>query len=129
MRSAGRTWKSISLREEGSIYHIGNEHVRAVIIHPWQVKEFIEWLSPDVSAWAINDLRLPESHLADAARTKLRVAEALSRYDSLKWFEDGKLVGDKNNESREITQAFKDYRFNGLFYSGLFDTEGEPEWK
>jgi hypothetical protein len=56
------------------------------------------------------------------------VVPALSQYDALRWFEDGRLIGSKNNGSEEILQNFKDYRFNGLFYSGLFDTEGEPDW-
>jgi len=56
------------------------------------------------------------------------VLPTLSHYDSLRWFEDGRLIGSKNNGSKEITHNFKDYRFNGLFYSGLFDTDGEPDW-
>jgi hypothetical protein len=91
------------------------------------VDEFIQWLTPDVSEWAIDDvMRLSEQ--SDEEHTQLRVPAALSRYDYLRWFEDGKLVGSKNNESHEIARSFKDYRFNGLFYSGLFDTEGEPKW-
>jgi len=92
------------------------------------VNEFIEWLSPDVSSWAMDDLLPSESQTPDADRTELRVLEALSRYDCLRWFEDGKLVADKDDKSHEITRGLKDYRFNGLFYSGLFDVEGEPEW-
>ena len=65
---------------------------------------------------------------SDEERIEQYVILALSRYDSLRWFEDGRLVGSKNNESHEIADNFKDYRFNGLFYSGLFGTEGEPEW-
>jgi hypothetical protein len=101
--------------------------MRSLIIYPWQVNEFIQWLTPDVSDWAIDDVMQP-SEQSDEEHPELRVHAALSRYDYLRWFEDGKLVGSKNNTSHEIAGSFKDYRFNGLFYSGLFDTEGEPEW-
>jgi hypothetical protein len=101
--------------------------MRSVIIYPWQVNEFIRWLTPDVSDWAINDVARPCDESAERD-SQLRVVAALSRYDYLRWFEDGKLVGSRNNESHEIALSFKDYRFNGLFYSGLFDTEGEPNW-
>ncbi len=56
------------------------------------------------------------------------VIPQLSRCDFLKWFENGRLIGLRDKKSREITDNFTDYRFNGLFYSGLFDTEGETEW-
>lgn len=101
--------------------------MRSVIIYPWQVDKFIQWLTPDVSEWAIDDVMQP-SEQSDAEHSQLRVPAALSRYDYLTWFEDGKLVGSKNNKSHEIARSLKDYRFNGLFYSGLFDTDGEPKW-
>ena len=102
--------------------------VRSVIIYPWQVEEFIRWLTPDVSEWAIDDVIPPRSEESHEEPIERLVLATLSRYDYLRWFEDGKLVGSKNNESHEITRSFNDYRFNGLFYSGLFDTEGEPKW-
>jgi hypothetical protein len=101
--------------------------MRSLIVYPWLVEEFIQWLKPDFSKWAIDDLKAASSQGSDQERTEL-VILALSHYDSLRWFEDGRLVGSKNNESREIAGNLKDYRFNGLFYSGLFATEGEPEW-
>ena len=102
--------------------------MRSLIIYPWQVEKFIEWLKPDASTWLIDDVVRARSNVSDEELIELHVRPALSRYDSLRWFEDGRLVGSKNNGSSEIVQNFKDYRFNGLFYSGLFVTEGEPEW-
>jgi len=32
-------------------------YMRAVIIYPWQVEEFIQWLEPDVSKWPIDDVK------------------------------------------------------------------------
>jgi hypothetical protein len=102
--------------------------MRVVIIYPWQVEEFVQWLTPDVSGWKIDDVVRPPSGKSREEDVRSQVLAALSRYDCLRWFEDGKLVGSKNEEPHEITRSFKDYRFNGLFYSGLFDTEGEPLW-
>jgi hypothetical protein len=102
--------------------------MRSLVIYPWLVKEFMQWLKPDVSKWAIDVVKAARSEGSDEERIELDVILALSRYDYLRWFEDGRLVGSKNNESREIEHNLKDYRFNGLFYSGLFATEGEPEW-
>ncbi len=56
------------------------------------------------------------------------VIPQLSRCDFLRWCENGRLIGVRDDRSREISNTFTDYRFNGLFYSGLFDTEGETEW-
>jgi hypothetical protein len=103
-------------------------YMRAVIIYPWQVGEFIQWLEPDVSKWPIDDVKQAPSNASKEDLIELHVLPTLSHYDSLRWFEDGRLIGSKNNGSKEITHNFKDYRFNGLFYSGLFDTEGEPDW-
>jgi hypothetical protein len=92
------------------------------------VGEFLQWLKPDVSKWAIDDVKAATSAGSDKERTEQNVILALSRYDTIRWFEDGRLVGSKDNESHKIADNFKDYRFNGLFYSGLFGTEGELEW-
>jgi hypothetical protein len=102
--------------------------MRALIVYPWQVEEFIRWLEPDVSRWPIDDVMQALSKVSYEELIELHVVPALSQYDALRWFEDGRLIGSKNNGSEEIVQNFKDYRFNGLFYSGLFDTEGEPDW-
>jgi hypothetical protein len=102
--------------------------MRSLIVYPWLVGEFMQWLKPDVSKWAIYDVKAVSSEGSDEERIARDVILALSRYDTLRWFEDGRLVGSKNNESWEIAHNFKDYRFNGLFYSGLFATEGEPDW-
>jgi len=102
--------------------------MRSLIVYPWLVGEFIEWLKPDVSKWAIDDVNAATSAGSDEESIAQNVILALSRYDTLRWFEDGRLVGTKNSESHEIAANLKDYRFNGLFYSGLFGTEGEPEW-
>lgn len=102
--------------------------MRAVIIYPWQVEKFIQWLEPDVSKWPIDDVMQAPSNVSYEELIELNVVPMLSHYDSLRWFEDGRLVGSKNNGSKEIAHNFKDYRFNGLFYSGLFDIEGEPDW-
>ena len=102
--------------------------MRSLIVYPWLVEEFIQWLKPDVSKWAIDDVKAASSEESYEEHTEQNVILALSHYDTLRWFEDGRLVGSKNNESHEIAGNLKDYRFNGLFYSGLFGTEGEPEW-
>lgn len=102
--------------------------MRSLIVYPWLVEEFIQWLKPDVSKWAIDDVNTASSEGSNEERNEQTVILALSHYDTLRWFEDGRLVGSKNNESREIADNLRDYRFNGLFYSGLFGTEGEPEW-
>ena len=102
--------------------------MRAVIVYPWQVEKFIQWLEPDVSRWPIDDVKKALSKLSYEELIELHVIPALSRYDAVRWFEDGRLVGSNNDESQEIVHNFTDYRFNGLFYSGLFDTEGEPDW-
>jgi hypothetical protein len=102
--------------------------MRSLIVYPWLVQEFMQWLKPDVSKWAIDDVKAASSEGSDKERIELDAILALSHYDYLRWFEDGRLVGNKNDESHEIADNLKDYQFNGLFYSGLFDTEGEPEW-
>ena len=102
--------------------------MRSLIVYPWLVGEFIQWLKPDVSKWAIDDAKAASTERSDEERIERNVILALSHYDTLRWFEDGRLVGSKDNESHEIADNLKDYRFNGLFYSGLFGTEGEPEW-
>ena len=102
--------------------------MRSLIIYPWQLKEFIQWLTPDVSGWAIDDAILEGSEESYEQDIELYVLPALSSYDSLVWFEDGRLVGSKHDESEEISNNLRDYRFNGLFYSGVFDTEGEIQW-
>jgi len=101
--------------------------MRSLIVYPWLVEEFLQWLKPDVSKWAIGDVNAASSEPGED-RIEQKAILALSRYDSLRWFEDGRLMGCKNNESHAIADNFKDYRFNGLFYSGLFGTEGEPEY-
>jgi hypothetical protein len=105
-----------------------SNNMRAIIVYPWQVEEFIQWLEPDVSRWPINDIKQALSDVPYEELIALHIVPTLSRYDSLRWFEDGRLVGSKNNGSKEIVNNFKDYRFNGLFYSGVFDTEGEADW-
>ncbi|MGZ7180590.1 MAG: hypothetical protein ACXVIB_07305 [Halobacteriota archaeon] len=102
--------------------------MRSIIIYPWLVEEFIQWLKPDVSKWAIDYFKAASSEGSDEELIEQNVILALSHYDTLRWFEDGRLVGSKNNELHEIADNLKDYRFNGLFYSGLFGTEGEAEW-
>jgi hypothetical protein len=102
--------------------------MRALIVYPWQVEKFIQWLEPDVSRWPIDDVKQAVSKVSYEELIELHVVPALSKYDALRWFEDGRLIGSKNNGSEEILQNFRDYRFNGLFYSGLFDIEGEPDW-
>ena len=102
--------------------------MRSLIIYPWQVEDFIQWLNPDVSGWEIDGVTLEGTGESYEEDIELYVLPALSRYDSLEWFEDGRLVGRKNGESTEISNNLKDFRFNGLFYSGVFDTEGEMQW-
>ena len=101
--------------------------MRSFLIYPWQLAEFLQWVKPDVSAWKILD-EIP-AHLVGSYDELIaqHVIPALSHYDYLKWFEDGRLIGVENSVSTEIENNFRDYRFNGLFYSGLFDTEGESE--
>ena len=111
-----------------SPHKITESSMRSLIVYPWLVEEFVQWLKPDVSKWAIDDVKTTSSERSDEERTERNVILALSHYDTLRWFEDGRLVGSKDNESHEIADNLKDYRFNGLFYSGLFGTEGEPEW-
>jgi hypothetical protein len=103
-------------------------YMRAVIIYPWQVEIFIQWLEPDVSKWPIDNVKQAPSNASYEELIKLHVLPTLSHFDVLRWFEDGRLNGSNDNETREIVHNFKDYRFNGLFYSGLFDTEGEEDW-
>jgi hypothetical protein len=105
-----------------------SNNMRALIIYPWQVEKFFQWLEPDVSSWPLDDVTQALSDAPYEELIALHIVPALSRYDSLRWFEDGRLVGTKNSGSKEIVHNFKDYRFNGLFYSGLYDTEGEPDW-
>ncbi|MGZ7188515.1 MAG: hypothetical protein ACXVIR_11835, partial [Halobacteriota archaeon] len=76
--------------------------MRAVIVYPWQVEEFIQWLEPDVSTWPIDDAKQALSTESYEELVALHVVPSLSRYDSLRWFEDGRLVGSKNNWSKEI---------------------------
>ncbi len=102
--------------------------MRAIIIYPWQLEEFIQWLTPDVSRWK-PAATMPETLQGSYEQAiQSYVIPCLSRCDFLKWFENGKLLGVHDERSREISDKFTDYRFNGLFYSGLFDTEGETEW-
>lgn len=114
------------MRSASKVQNLKN--MRAVIIYPWQVKKFVQWLEPDVSKWPLDSVKEALSKASYEELIELHVVPTLSHYDSLRWFEDGRLVGSKNNGSQEIVDNFKDYRFNGLFYSGLFDTEGEPDW-
>jgi hypothetical protein len=102
--------------------------MRALIVYPWQVEKFIQWLEPDVSRWPLDGVKEAPSKVSYEELIALHVVPALSHYDSLRWFEDGRLIGNKNDGSQEIVRNLRDYRFNGLFYSGLFDTEGEPDW-
>jgi hypothetical protein len=102
--------------------------MRSLVIYPWQVEEFIQWLTPDVSGWTMDGVTLGDAAESYEERIELYVLPALSRYDSLRWFEDGRLVGSKHDGSEEISNNLRDYRFNGLFYSGVFDTEGEIQW-
>ncbi len=88
----------------------------------------MQWLTPDISGWKTT-AALSETRQGSYERTiEGYVIPYLSRCDFLKWFENGKLVAMHNEQLREISDTFTDYRFNGLFYSGLFDTEGETEW-
>ncbi len=102
--------------------------MRAVIIYPWQVEIFIQWLEPDVSKWPIDHVKQAPSNASYEELITLHVLPTLSHYDVLRWFEDGRLIGSNDNGTREIVHNFKDYRFNGLFFSGLFDTEGEADF-
>jgi len=102
--------------------------MRAVIIYPWQVEKFIEWLKPDVLKWPIDHVKQAPPNASYEELIELHVLPTLSHFDALRWFEDGRLIGSNNNGTREIVNNFTDYRFNGLFYSGLFDTEGEADW-
>ena len=79
-----------------------SNNMRAVIIYPWQVEEFIQWLEPDVSKWPIDDVKQALSDVSYEELIELHVVPTLSHYDSLRWFEDGRLVGSKNNGSQEI---------------------------
>ncbi len=102
--------------------------MRSIIIYPWQLEEFLQWLTPDISRWTIAatmPVDLQESYEQAIAG---HIIPQLSRCDFLKWFENGKLLGVHDEQSKEISNSFTDYRFNGLFYSGLFDIEGETEW-
>jgi hypothetical protein len=101
--------------------------MRSLLIYPWQLREFLQWVRPDVSAWTI--LNEIPAHFEGSYDELIAqdVIPALSQFDYLRWFEDGRLIGVENDVSTEIENNFKDYRFNGLFYSGLFDTEGEAE--
>jgi len=101
--------------------------MRSLLIYPWQLGEFLQWVKPDVSTWTIlNEIPARFEGSYDELIAQ-HVIPALSQYDYLTWFEDGRLIGVKDSVSTEIESDFKDYRFNGLFYSGLFDTEGEAE--
>jgi len=75
--------------------------MRSLIVYPWLVGEFIQWLKPDVSKWAIDDAKAASSGRSDEERIERNVILALSHYDTLRWFEDGRLVGSKDNESHE----------------------------
>ncbi len=102
--------------------------MRSIIVHPWQLEEFMQWLKPDISRWK-TAVAMPEAFRGSYERAVTGyIIPQLSRCDFLKWFENGKLIGVRDERSREIAGTFTDYRFNGLFYSGLFDTEGETEW-
>ncbi len=102
--------------------------MRAIIIYPWQLEEFMQWLTPDVSQWK-TATAVPETFRGSYEQAiESHVMPYLSRCDFLKWFENGQLLGVHGQRSQEISDKFTDYRFNGLFYSGLFDTEGEAEW-
>ncbi len=102
--------------------------MRAIIIYPWQLEEFVQWLTPDTSRWKMS-AALPAAFRGSYERVVAGyVIPQLSRCDFLKWYENGRVIGVRGERSHEITDNFADYRFNGLFYSGLFDTEGEMEW-
>jgi hypothetical protein len=66
--------------------------MRSLIVYPWLVGEFVQWLKPDVSKWAIDDVKVASSEGSDKERIERNVILALSRYDTLRWFEDGRLV-------------------------------------
>ncbi len=102
--------------------------MRHIIIYPWQLEEFFQWLTPDISAWNV-DATIPAGfHGSYEQAIASYVLPRLSRCDFLQWFENGRLIGVRGERSQQISDSFTDYRFNGLFYSGLFDTEGEAEW-
>ncbi len=102
--------------------------MRAIIIYPWQLEDFVQWLTPDTSRWKMS-AALPAAFQGSYEQVVAGyVIPQLSRCDFLKWYENGRLIGVRDTKSREIADNFADYRFNGLFYSGLFDTEGETEW-
>ncbi len=102
--------------------------MRAIIIYPWQLEEFLQWLTPDISRWKTSAAMPAAFQGSYEQAIEGYIIPHLSRCDFLKWFENGRLIGLQKEQSREITDTFTDYRFNGLFYSGLFDTEGETEW-
>ena len=83
-----------------------SNNMRALIIYPWQVEEFIQWLEPDVSKWPIDNAKQALSDVSYEELIELHIVPALSRYDLLRWFEDGRLVGSKNSRSQEIVHNF-----------------------
>ncbi len=102
--------------------------MRCIIIYPWQLEEFLQWLAPDVSRWKVPVAMRIDFHGSYEQAIASYIIPQLSRFDFLQWFENGRLIGVRGEHRQEISDAFADYRFNGLFYSGLFDTEGEAEW-
>ncbi len=102
--------------------------MRSIIVYPWQLEEFLEWLTPDISRWTVTATMPAVFQESYQQAIVGYIIPQLSRCDFLKWFENGRLLGVRDDYSREIADSFTDYRFNGLFYSGLFDTEGETEW-
>ncbi|MGZ4903067.1 MAG: hypothetical protein ACXVI3_05355 [Halobacteriota archaeon] len=102
--------------------------MRSITIYPWQLDEFMQWLKPDVRQWNV-DAAIPATFQGSYEQLIKRcIIPHLSHCDFLEWFENGRLIGVHHERSREIAKSFIDYRFNGLFYSGLFDTQGETEW-
>ncbi len=102
--------------------------MRSIIVYPWQLAEFMQWLKPDISRWDATAAVPPTFQGSYEEAVESYIIPRLSRCDFLKWFENGRLIGVHGERSREISDSFTDYHFNGLFYSGLFDTEGEAEW-
>lgn len=88
----------------------------------------MQWLNPDISRWKTAAAMPAAFHDSYEQAVAGYIIPQLSRCDFLKWFENGQLIGVRGERFREISDTFTDYRFNGLFYSGLFDTEGETEW-
>ncbi len=82
--------------------------MRAVIIYPWQVEIFIQWLEPDISKWPIDHVKQAPSNVSYEELIKIHVLPTLSHFDALRWFEDGRLIGSNNDRiSRNRAQLYR----------------------